>query len=322
MAALFLLWVDLQKTSYDNCRWACQRFECRGYSNLGVKVMGAAIAQQLEKTRLSAAAYHADGVVLLGDGNELEDEDAPAGVSEDDDDAQGRGRPGGGVQGQQATRSEATSYRKASTNSIFRAINVSFHDTLVGRLGSLGDLATRDQLDRHHAGSPHPFFVDAAALFNDVSVQELDKLQYEHKLFVRAHLDPSCFERMDAKSLKGVWGRVSRVYRDVHRMFTKSGNHEEFSNFSRGRQDILYLHMFLMSRPNITSMVQARLPEEAALESTEVGDRMGSFMARTVAAASAKAAAARASAVAERSGKRKGEVSGLTPLLEEVTKVL
>eukprot|EP00918_Siedleckia_nematoides_P080750 GHVU01177169.1.p1 GENE.GHVU01177169.1~~GHVU01177169.1.p1 ORF type:complete len:496 (-),score=72.00 GHVU01177169.1:974-2461(-) len=292
---VFLKGVAIESLGYESCRVACNKYGCKGYSNLGVKEMREAIRDHKRKQGSSEEAYAKDAAFLLMEERMCLDADG------DNDNDMGAGVSVGRVhstgKGQQP---------KLTTNSIFRCLNVFFHDSLVEKLSTMGDLATKDQLDRHHAGSPHPFFLDAAVLYNDDTALELNHVQHEHRMLLQAHLDPGNYEKADAVALKGVWRRVTKVYKEALDNSRKSGSHvTDFACFVKGRLDVLYMHLFLAARPNVANMVHAQLPADASVESSGLADHL----ARSAAAAAANAEAARASAAERGGGKRKGEMS-------------
>eukprot|EP00918_Siedleckia_nematoides_P045844 GHVU01100472.1.p1 GENE.GHVU01100472.1~~GHVU01100472.1.p1 ORF type:complete len:499 (-),score=94.92 GHVU01100472.1:1656-3152(-) len=297
---VFLLGVPVRSLGYESCRVACNKYGCKGYSNLGVKEMRDAICEHKRKQGSSAAVYELDKTFLM---------EAQMCLDADTEGEEGASGPAA------VQLSGKGKQPKLTTNSIFRAYNAFFHETMVEKLATLGDLATKDQLDRHHAGAPPRFFVEAAALYNDNSIQDLDELQHEHKMFVQAHLDPGNYEYADGAALKSVWDRVNKVYKQALENSKKSGSHADFSCFVKGRLDVLYLHLFLAARPNIADMVQAHLPPAAAVESSDLAEHL----ACSSAAAAATADAARASA-ADRGGKRKGDSSAFLATLTDVAK--
>eukprot|EP00918_Siedleckia_nematoides_P067918 GHVU01147771.1.p1 GENE.GHVU01147771.1~~GHVU01147771.1.p1 ORF type:complete len:580 (+),score=86.89 GHVU01147771.1:285-2024(+) len=314
----FLLGVPLSRLSYESCRWACNRFQCRGYSNLGVKEMRAALVVHMNNHRRSALAYAADGASLLGAINPFEEEERDA----DDGSAESEGQRADHRPVHRASRTGKGQYQKLTTNSIFRAYNCFFHPSLVDKLGTLGDLATRDQLDRHHAGVPPPFWSDAAALYGDHTVKEIDEVQHSHRMFVQAHIDPSNNEPADAKTLKALWDKNNRVYKVMLENSKRSGTHAEFYKFVKGRMDILYLHLFLTDQPNVASMVQAQLPPGAGVESSRLTQRIqdASVAAGSAAAAVRGDAAEKAADAAGR--KRKGVPSGVEAAVTDATRLL
>ena len=65
-----------------------------------------------------------------------------------------------------------------------------------------------------------------------------------------------------------MWGECNRAYIKSHANFTTSGTNEsDFKLFCDGRGDVLYLHMWLKIKPNLTSFVTGGLFDDDCFDS-------------------------------------------------------
>eukprot|EP00918_Siedleckia_nematoides_P075410 GHVU01164997.1.p1 GENE.GHVU01164997.1~~GHVU01164997.1.p1 ORF type:complete len:503 (-),score=73.17 GHVU01164997.1:141-1649(-) len=312
-----LMNVPLEDMMYDTVRNACRALGCTGFSNKTRVEMIAAIEKVRGNRSSQSQAYARDGAALLG--QSIANGDF---WCEEEADRMQRAEEEGletGTDDSWRTAKPKPPRQKVDIHSIFRAIGTFFHPSMQEGLACLGNQWTREQLDRYHAGDAPDFFHDASKLYNDPSVASLRTLQVEHPAFVGKHIEPSRFESMDAKGLKGVWDRVVKAYREIREKMTSTGNHATFDVVAKGRLDALYLYLLLQEHPNLIDKVHTELPNGASAESSAVHNTLR-FASASVAAAAA--AERTKDSAGGGGGKRKTEVNAMLTAMTKLAKVV
>jgi hypothetical protein len=160
----------------------------------------------------------------------------------------------------------------------FRLMNVLFSDTFAPRLATLGNAATRHELDNSSAAYDQGFWLDVRRAFTD----DTDSygclfFSYDNVLGSQDHIDPSIIVPHDWKKLRTIWKSVNADYKAAIARFTVSGTHEsDFYSFCNGRLDVYYLRKHLYLRPELNETIEADLPSECAMSSLQGDDDMGS----------------------------------------------
>ena len=151
----------------------------------------------------------------------------------------------------------------------YRLLNFIFSDEFSEDFGTVGNVATKQELDAGIAGNNKGFWVRVQAAF--VKTHPVyDKLQFtDDKFFINTSIDPGeNVQNHDWKKLRSIWLEVNSNYKESLYKFTKSGNHEsEFYGFCGGRLDVYYLWKYLQLKPGLNESVRAGLPIECEIES-------------------------------------------------------
>eukprot|EP00918_Siedleckia_nematoides_P101985 GHVU01222823.1.p1 GENE.GHVU01222823.1~~GHVU01222823.1.p1 ORF type:complete len:349 (+),score=51.81 GHVU01222823.1:1031-2077(+) len=145
----------------------------------------------------------------------------------------------------------------------FRLMNVLFSDRFSCQLGSLGNTASREQLDGGHAANDETFWRDVRSSFVSED-PEFGTLQFADSIFTSRGIDVSNIVEHDWKKLRCIWKQVNSDYRCAVRKYTQSGTHaSDFFSFCNGKIDVFYLRKLLELKPELNATVQADLPTGA-----------------------------------------------------------
>jgi len=143
-------------------------------------------------------------------------------------------------------------------------MNLLFSDDFADDFATVGNAATKSELDAGVAGNNKGFWLKIQTVYIK-SHPVYDRLQFaDDKFFVNTAIDPGeNVQSHDWKKLRSIWSEVNSKYK-----ITKSGNHEsEFFGFCGGRLDVYFLWKHLQLKPGLNESVRAGLPTECAIES-------------------------------------------------------
>eukprot|EP00918_Siedleckia_nematoides_P101987 GHVU01222831.1.p1 GENE.GHVU01222831.1~~GHVU01222831.1.p1 ORF type:complete len:348 (+),score=46.46 GHVU01222831.1:1031-2074(+) len=144
----------------------------------------------------------------------------------------------------------------------FRLMNVLFSDRFSCQLGSLGNTASREQIDGGHATNDETFWRDVRSSFVSED-PEFGTLQFADSVFTSRGIDVSNIVEHDWKKLRTIWKQVNSDYRCALRKYTQSGTHaSDFFAFCNGKI-VFYLRKLLDLKPELNATVQADLPTGA-----------------------------------------------------------
>ena len=151
----------------------------------------------------------------------------------------------------------------------YRLLNILFSDEFSEDFSSVGNVATKQELDAGVASNNKGFWVRVQEVF--VTKHPIyDKLQFnDDKFLMNTAIDPGeNIQCHDWKKLRCIWADLNSKYKVSLYNFTKSGNHEsEFYGFCGGRLDVYYLWKHLQLKPGLNESVRAGLPAECEIES-------------------------------------------------------
>jgi hypothetical protein len=174
----------------------------------------------------------------------------------------------GNVYNREECGSQSTTRRK--TGCSFRLLNVLFSDMFSQRLINLSSTRSRQELDARESVDSK-FWKDVREAFIDDSDSETGRLQFEHAVFDLHEIDPSTIVMHTASKLRNMYADLKSRHKKAMANFTKSGTHNsDFWDFCSGQIDILYLHLFVRSKPGMTESITAMMPADARLDSDSV----------------------------------------------------
>ena len=153
----------------------------------------------------------------------------------------------------------------------FRLMNILFHDDFAAEFATLGDAATRLQLDKGTAGNDEHFWVKVQTAFVSNEQEDYDQFLFlDDEVFAANDIDPGIIVPHDWKKLRSIWKAVNADYKAALTRYTISGTHDSnFYSFCNGKLDTYYLRKLLQERPELNETVEADLPTECALSSEE-----------------------------------------------------
>jgi hypothetical protein len=165
----------------------------------------------------------------------------------------------------------------------FWLMNVLFSDTFAPRLATLGNAATRHEVDNSSAAYDQGFWFDVRKAFIDDNKGCGCKFfSYDDVLGSQDHIDPSIIVPHDWKKLRSIWKSVNAEYKAAIARFTVSGTHDSnFYGYCNGRLDVYYLRKHLDLGPELNETIEADLPSECAISSIQEFDDMESSSTTT-----------------------------------------
>lgn len=100
---------------------------------------------------------------------------------------------------------------KKEIHCAFRLMNILFSDPFAERLSTIGDKATRDELDTRMLNE-EVFWKDVNATFLDDSVEDISWVMFEHDALDSMFIDPSRIIQHDWKKLKSIFQSVTSYH--------------------------------------------------------------------------------------------------------------
>eukprot|EP00918_Siedleckia_nematoides_P030225 GHVU01065361.1.p1 GENE.GHVU01065361.1~~GHVU01065361.1.p1 ORF type:complete len:437 (+),score=85.02 GHVU01065361.1:275-1585(+) len=150
----------------------------------------------------------------------------------------------------------------------FRLLNVLFSDRFAYQLGTLGDTASRQELDGGQAANDELFWRDVRSSFVSED-SEFGTLQFSDNIFTARGMDLNVIIPHEWAKLRGMWKQLNADYKTALRKFTQSGTHtSDFYAYCSGKLDIFYLRKLLNLKPQLNATVEAALPEGAFVDSS------------------------------------------------------
>lgn len=193
----------------------------------------------------------------------------------------------------------------------FRLMNVLFSDKFAEEFAMIGNVASRAELDKAPS-MDQVFWEGVQKEFVDPTVKEIGVLSFsDNDVFEdKCYIDPSKIVDHSWKKLRTIWKGVNADYKAALTRFTLSGtNTREFWDFCMGKLESYYLRKWLETKPELTGMVDTKLPDETFMSS---GDKEGM---------SSKAAELTKSSFNSEKKKRRteGKDDGLVTIIKEFT---
>ena len=150
-------------------------------------------------------------------------------------------------------------------------INGLFSDDFAEKFAQLGDVADRVVLDSGKSANNQYFWEDVQKAFV-VEDALIDTLYFREDDVFRDmdDVDATKIVAHDWKKLRAIWKGINADYKGAVSRFSLSGTHGcNFYDFCNGKQETYYLRKHLELKPNLTGFVEADLPEDTFVESTD-----------------------------------------------------
>ena len=156
----------------------------------------------------------------------------------------------------------------------FRLMNILFSDVFAADFATIGNIATREEMDSGKAANEMYFWEQV----RDAFVTPGDISAYNELQFVgedgddifnsQHHINPGNIVVHDWKKLRAMWKAINAEYKAALSRFTVSGTHDsDFFGFCKGNLETYYLRLHLQQRPELNGMVEANLPDKCFVSS-------------------------------------------------------
>jgi hypothetical protein len=156
---------------------------------------------------------------------------------------------------------------RRTKHSAFRLANVIFSDTFIDRIGEMDKQPSRQELDVGAVNDKSKYWCDVAAAFASNN-PEFDKMIASRAEY--ADITPKDAPSHSASKLRRLWKDLTALHGTALSNSQQSGTHDsDFFKFCGGRVDVLYVHDWLLVRPEQLAIVEAKLPERARLNTLD-----------------------------------------------------
>jgi hypothetical protein len=148
------------------------------------------------------------------------------------------------------------------------SLNILFADKLATKFATLGDTATRQELDTGVTANDEGFWKTVQVAFTSLEEESYNQLKFTEDPIMADmdHVDPSVIVNHDWRKIRSIWKGICADYKAPIGRFTISGTHDSsFYTFCNGKKDIYYLHKYLKLHPELNDTIKADLPSTCAL---------------------------------------------------------
>lgn len=166
---------------------------------------------------------------------------------------------------------EDTTSRKArqTPGCIFRLVNILMSDTYRAKLGDLGNREQdHHKMDNGTLKHDIEFWTPVQKTFRESTEDAICGLQTFDDAFLigkEEDFDPSEVVPHDWDKLRAMWLKLQSSYKAVWANFTKSGNNQQFIEYSKDQLDVYYLYKWLQIHGESTASILAELPKGAQI---------------------------------------------------------
>ncbi|KAI2499398.1 hypothetical protein MHU86_15110 [Fragilaria crotonensis] len=174
-----------------------------------------------------------------------------------------------------AKKKKSTSSPPACVTQIgtyIRAINVFFDQKHRSDVFSLGAAPSVQELDARLAFRGKAVYDRMLITYLDVSIPHIGVVAFSEDpylpsmgIYDNAAMD---FDVLTSEELKDTLAFINHFYKIAHRNNQKSGNHDDFHNFTRDKAYVFYYHLWLQYLPNLLCIAVPSLPGGVATDST------------------------------------------------------
>ena len=126
---------------------------------------------------------------------------------------------------------------------------------------------SREELDSGSVNGNSSFWKDVAEEFLEERV-EYCRIVEQHVSF--RQINPGLITRHDSDTLRSMWNELTSLYQRARSNMVKSGTHDsDFSNFCKGKVDLLYLHFWVEKKPHLLNTVKGRPPDDIIVDTLQ-----------------------------------------------------
>eukprot|EP00918_Siedleckia_nematoides_P012218 GHVU01026739.1.p1 GENE.GHVU01026739.1~~GHVU01026739.1.p1 ORF type:complete len:328 (+),score=49.51 GHVU01026739.1:288-1271(+) len=152
-----------------------------------------------------------------------------------------------------------------------RLLNVLFDDSIIEAFMDSGSTPSRAALDARAVGANAPVWQRVADLFNSDQPHLSNLLTPDD--MACGSLDLAIHGDRTGPTLCGWWTEMNRRMVKAIRRFRQSGEHDEFAKYCSGQADCVYMHEWLLVKPQAQSFVEGGLLPDTGRDSGRAGGR-------------------------------------------------